>query len=36
MTVVMNEKKFDRIWTIIAGFLSLLALVFIIIALRTS
>ncbi|CAF1240132.1 unnamed protein product [Adineta steineri] len=36
MTVVTNEKKFDRFWTVTAGSLSLLALVFTIIALRTS
>jgi hypothetical protein len=36
MTVVQNEKKFDRFWIITAGFLCLLALVFTIIAIRTS
>ena len=36
MTVAINEKKFDRIWTITAGFCCLLALVFTIIAIRTS
>jgi hypothetical protein len=34
--VVVNEKKFDRFWTITAGFLCLLALVLSVIALRTS
>ena len=36
MTVVINEKKFDRFWTIAAGSLCLLALVLTIVALRTS
>jgi hypothetical protein len=36
MTVVADAKKFDRIWTIIAGFCCLLALVFTIIAIRTT
>ncbi len=36
MTVVFNEEKFDRFWTITGGFLCLLALVFTLIALRTA
>ncbi|UJR36811.1 hypothetical protein I4U23_029525 [Adineta vaga] len=36
MTVIRNEKKFDRFWTITAGTFCLLALVFTLIALRTS
>lgn len=36
MSVIVTEKRFDRFWTIAAGFLCLLALVFTLIALRTS
>jgi hypothetical protein len=36
MTVMIDEKKFDRFWTVAAGSLCLLALVLALIALRTS
>ena len=36
MTVMIDEKKFDRFWTVAAGALCLLALVLALIALRTS